>query len=216
LSLPRSEATASPLLPPTHTKYVFPNSIRCPWIRETEKGNSRAKYVFPNSIPFFGCCCEKTPIQFFTDGLEKKRERKETGLVYSSIFFELYGELAAVREVQKERPNEITATMGTGGKGWGARGQKQKPAVQSNRNGPALLRFAAPAFFLLPRGCRSCRRKGGSRAAAPPISSFSSPPPPPLLLYDALTVGLLYTSSQALMAAVAPRTHTCTPVPRCQ
>jgi hypothetical protein len=86
LSLPPSEATASPLLPPTHTKYVFPNSIRCPWIRETEKGNSRAKYVFPNSIPFFGCCCEKTPIQFFTDGLEKKRERKETGLVYSSIF----------------------------------------------------------------------------------------------------------------------------------
>jgi hypothetical protein len=40
----------------------------------------------PIQFHFFGCCCEKTPIQFFTDGLEKKRERKETGLVYSSIF----------------------------------------------------------------------------------------------------------------------------------
>jgi hypothetical protein len=209
-----------PLLPPTHTKYVFPNSIRCPWIREntreTEKGNSRAKYVFPNSIPFFWLLLRKDPNSILYRWIgEEKREKGNRSCIFKH-FFELYGELAAVREVQKERPNEITATMGTGGKGWGARGQKQKPAVQSNRNGPALLRFAAPAFFLLPRGCRSC-----SRAAAPPISSFSSPPPPPLLLYDALTVSLLYsTNSQSLMAAVPMRarahTHTCTPVPRCQ
>jgi hypothetical protein len=130
--------------------------------------------------------------------------------LYIEAKFSNYGEVGVVHEVQKERPNEITGTT-----------REEEKAVVADRNrnwGPIAMGlpfFALSSSPWLPL-LRLLQEKGRQQSSRPAISSFSSSPPPPLLLYDALTVGLLYTSSQALMAAVAPRTHTCTPVPRCQ